>query len=254
MKFSNFIVVMFLLLKSTLAISQPSDCDLNNPSVQSYLFNVPSFIQLFNNGSCISGDISDTTLYFPFNPNNQNGVIYWGFSSPLGFNLTVSNIEIYDLDCQLISQGQSVNGLTGSSYFVKFVLQTILIDNFCPYFLPINPLAVDFGMVEAKQINDKIQVDWITMSETNSSHFVIRYSYDLNQWYTVNKVQSSGNSSTNRYYSSSFIPQYPGTVYIRVVEYDYNGNTNLSEIIYCVYISSPSNRIRYDLLGRMIQN
>jgi hypothetical protein len=246
------LIVVILILKSIFSFSQ-SNCDLEDPYLLTYQFSIPSFIQLFNEGYCVSGDISDTTIYFKFYPENQNGVIYWGYSSPLGYPLEVMSISIYDSNCQLISQGQSVSGLENSLYYVQFDLRTTYIDNFCPYFLPINPLAVNFGTIEAKQIENLIVVDWITLSESNSNYFVIQYSYDLNRWYSTKPIQSSKNSSTNRYYTSSFIPQSPGTIYIRVAEYDYNGDINLSEITYCTYIPKPTTGTPiYDLSGRLI--
>ena len=138
-------------------------------------------------------------------------------------------------------------------YYVRFDLRTTYIDNFCPYFLPINPLAVDFGMVEAKQIENTIVVDWVTMSETNSSYFAIQYSYDLNKWYSTASVPASTNSSTNRYYTASFTPPFTGTVYIRIAEYDFNGGVTLSEIAYATYIPKTNSGVLiYDLSGRLI--
>jgi hypothetical protein len=246
------LIVVMLTLITTLSFSQ-STCDPEDPYLLIYQYSIPSFVQLYNEGYCISGDISDTTIYFKFYPEDQNGVIYWGYSSPLGYPLTVASMSIYNSDCQLISQGQSVSGLGNSMYYVRFDLRTVYIDNFCPYFLPINPLAVDFGTVEAKQVENTIIVDWITMSEANSNYFTIQYSYDLNKWYSTASVPSSTNSSTNRYYTSSFIPPFPGTVYIRIAEHDYNGDIILSDIVYCSYIpkSNPGMLI-YDLSGRLI--
>ena len=246
------LIVVILIFKATFGFSQ-SNCDLEDPYLLTYQYSIPTFVQLYNGGYCISGDISDTTVYFKFYPGDQNGIIYWGYSSPLGYPLEVTNILIYDSNCQLISQGQMVDDLGNSSYYVQFDLRTTYIDNFCPYFLPIDPLAVDFGAIEAKQIENFIVVDWITLSESNSSHFNIQYSYDLNKWYSVKYIPSSKNSSTNRYYTSSFTPQFPGTVYIRIAEYDYNGDVNLSEIVYCTYIpKSATGTPIYDLSGRLI--
>jgi len=246
------LIVVMLVLKTIFGFSQ-SDCDIEDPYLSTYEFSIPSFNQLYNGGYCISGNISDTIIYFKFYPEEQNGVIYWGYSSPFGYNLFVDSIFIYDSNCQLMSQGQMINGLDNSLYFVRFDLRTEFIDNFCPYFLPINPLAVDFGMIEAIQVENIIIVNWVTLSESNSSHFIIQYSYDLGNWRNSVSIPSSNNSSTNRYYNANFTPPFDGTIYIRISEYDYNGNITLSTPIYTTFIrKSTSGTLIYDLSGRLI--
>jgi len=254
MKPLNRLIVVILILISNLNLkSQSLLCDPENEYLNHYEYSIPSFIQLYTGGYCVSGDISDTTLYFRFYPDNLNGVIYWGYSSPLGYNLDVTSISILDVNCNIISQGQSVNGLDNSLYYVKFDLRTTYIDNFCPYFLPINPLAVNFGPIKIKQVENSIVIDWVTLSETNSDYFIIQYSYDLNIWKSTNKIYSSTNSSTNRYYTTFFTPQYSGTVYIRIMEYDKNGDFILSDINYITYIpKSDPKMLIYDLSGRVI--
>lgn len=246
------LIVVMLVLKTTFGFSQ-SDCDVEDPYLSIYEFSIPSFIQLYNGGYCVSGNISDTTIYFKFYPEEQNGVIYWGYSSPLGYNLFIDNIFIYDSNCQLVSQGQMVSGLDNSLYFVRFDLRTEFIDNFCPYFLPITPLAVDFGVVEAIQVDNTIVVNWVTLSESNSSHFIVQYSYDLGIWRNGTYIPSSNNSSTNKYYTTNFTPPHGGTVYIRIAEYDYNGNVTLSNPIYTIFFpKNTSGTLIYDLSGRLI--
>jgi hypothetical protein len=244
-------IVVILMLKAIFLSSQ-INCETEEPYLLTHPYSIPTFIQLYNGGYCITGFISDTTVIFGFYPNGENGIIYWGFSSPLGYELDVINISIYDSDCQLISDGQLVDGLYNTLYFVQFDLKTIYIDNFCPFFLPINPLAVTFGLIEAKQIENSIVVEWVTLSESNSHYFTIQYSHDLNIWYSTRSIPSSKNSSTNRYYVSNFTPSFSGMVYIRIAEYDYNGVVDLSEIIYCVFIPKSSSTLIYDLSGRLI--
>lgn len=256
MKLLNTLKGLFLIFILTFSISSGFSqiiCDVENPYLNHYQYSLPSFIQLYTNGDCISGEISDTTFYFKFYPEGKNGIIYWAYSSPQGYPLTVSNISIYDSNCQLISQGQSIGGLNDALYFVQFDISTVYIDNFCPYFLAIDPLKVDFGMIEAHQIENTISVDWVTLSETNSSHFVIQYGYDLNRWTSVVTMSSSKNSTTNRYYTANFTPIYSGNVYVRIIEYDLNGGTTISEPTYVRYIPKqyPGTLI-YDLAGRVI--
>lgn len=212
----------------------------------------PNFIQLYNNGFCLSEDISDTTLWFNFYPEGKNGLIYWGYSSPLGFPVTVTSIELYDTNCVLLNVGNSIANLTDSVYYISFDIRTQYIDNFCPYFIEINPLAVEFGPLVAQQVNQSLYLTWTTYSEKNANNFIIQYSYDLNTWVDATSVKASGNRSTATTYSTSIYPNYPGLIYLRVIEYDYNGGRTFSEIIMAKYYPVEVRMEHYDLAGRLI--
>jgi hypothetical protein len=153
----------------------------------------------------------------------------------------------------LISNGQIVGGLDNSLYYIRFDLRTKYIDNFCPYFIPFNPLAIKFGLVKAEKINNLISVDWVTLSESNSNYFVVEYSYDMQRWIQATNTAAAGNSSSVKYYNTLFTPIYVGLIYIRVVEYDYNGSATTSDPIYLEFNSNTIyNRLEYDLAGRLI--
>ena len=250
----GLLIVVMLVLNASFGFSQ-SICDLDDPYLNHYQYSIPSFIQLYNGGYCISSSyISDTTIYMKFYPEGKNGIIYWGYSSPMGYPLYVDSIKIYDSSCHLISVGQGVSGLSNSLYYVKFVIRTRFIDNFCPYFLPANPLMVTFGMVKLEKVGTHIQVDWTTLSESNSDYFVVQYSYDLNSWRDAVSVPSSQNSSTNRYYSANFTPPYSDMVYVRIAEYDLNGNVMYSNPEYIHFDFENRNTSVYDLAGRLLRN
>ena len=250
----GLLIVVMLVLNTSFGFSQ-STCDPDDPYLNHYQYLIPSFIQLYNRGYCISAtSISDTTIYMKFYPEGKNGIIYWGYSSPYGYPLYVDSVKIYDNSCQLVSIGQGISGLSNSLYYVKFVIRTQQMDNFCPYFLPANPLMVTFGMIKLEKIETHIQVDWITLSESNSHYFVVQYSYDLNSWRDAVNMPSSQNSSTNKYYSTKFTPPYSGMVYVRIAEYDLNGNAIYSNPEYIYFNSENQNTSVYDLAGRLLRN
>ena len=250
----GLLIVVMLVLNAAFGFSQ-SLCDPEDPYLNHYQYSIPSFIQLYNGGYCISASsISDTTIYMKFYPEGKNGIIYWGYSSPMGYPLYVDSVKIYDSNCQLISVGQGVSGLSNSLYYVKFVIRTRFVDNFCPYFLPTNPLMVTFGMVKLEKVETHIQVDWTTLSELNSNYFIVQYSYDLNNWRDASSIPSSQNSSINRYYSTNFTPPYQGMVYVRIAEYDLNGNVIYSNPEYIHFDFENRNTSVYDMAGRLIRN
>jgi hypothetical protein len=81
---------------------------------------------------------------------------------------------------------------------------------------------------------------------------VIQYSYDLNNWVDATSVKAQGNKSTATTYSSELTPVYPGIVYIRIIEYDYNGGRTYSEIIMSKYYLNQVVAPHYDLAGRLL--
>lgn len=246
--------VVLLTLQASFVFSQ-STCDPTTSSLNHFESKVPQFIELYLGGYCVSDSITDTTIYMRFYPQGKNGMIYWAYSSPIGYPLTVTDISIYDSNCLLVSEGQMVMNLNNTSvYYVKFDIRTKYVDNFCPYFLPVYALAVDFGLVIAEQLNEVIQVTWTTLSETNSHYFKVECSYDLVNWIGLTTINAAGNSSTSLTYFTQVRPPQPGLVYIRIVEYDYNGNITISSVIYTKY--NPEhiyNRAVYDLAGRLIR-
>jgi hypothetical protein len=249
----GLLIVVMLVLNTAFGFSQ-SICDQDDSYLNHFQYSIPSFIQLYVGGFCVpASSISDTTIYMKFYPEGKNGIIYWGYSSPYGYALHVDSVKIYDSSCKLISTEQGISDLSNSLYYVKFVIRTQYIDNFCPYFLPSNPLMVNFGMVKLEKIQTHIQVDWITLSEVNSNYFVIQYSYDLNSWKETVSVPSSQNSSTNKYYTANFTPQYSGMVYVRIAEHDLNGNTIYSDPEYIHFDFEGQNSSIYDLAGRLIR-
>ena len=244
--------VVLLILKALSGFTQTA-CESSESYLEHFEYGAPSFIQLYTGGYCITDSISDTTIYMRFYPLGKNGIIYWGYSSPQGYPLTVTSISIYNSACILISNGQIIGGLDNLLYYIRFDLRTKYVDNFCPYFIPFNPLAVKFGLIKAEMLNNTIGVDWITLSESNSNYFVVEYSYDMLRWIQATSVDASGNSSSAKYYNASFTPAYVGLIYVRVVEYDYNGNTTTSDPIYLEFNSNTIyNRLEYDLAGRLI--
>lgn len=249
------VVLLIAILSIELSPNLYSQCfsEQSLPVLKHYpLIGNPNFIQLYNNGYCISGEISDTTLWFDFYPEGKNGLIYWGYSSPLGYGVTVTSISVYDTSCTLLSVGNEIANLSDEMYYVSFGIRTSYIDNFCPYFIEINPLAVEFGPVVAQQINEYLHILWTTYSERNSNNFIIQYSYDLNNWVDAASVKAQGNKSTATTYSSELTPVYPGIVYIRIIEYDYNGGRTYSEIIMSKYYSNQVVTPHYDLAGRLL--
>ena len=92
--------------------------------------------------------------------------------------------------------------------------------------LPINLLTFT-GLAN----NNNVKLIWTTASETNNDYFEIQRSIDAENFNTIGTIYGSGNSSTKIDYS--FIDESPsrGTNYYRLVQYDYNSDSEIHKTI-----------------------
>lgn len=249
------LIAISLSLSLNVCVGQ---CDTTLP-VLNWRSNNPSFIQLFSEGYCFSDSISDTTLCYRFNPDGFLGHFRWGFSSPLGFNLDVTDITTYDTSCTIVNVGNFFPNTTFSTsdHTVCFTLRTEYIDNFCPYFAPFSGLAVEFGEITVEQLGLTITTNWFTYSETNSYEFHIQLSSDLINYTTVAKKKSVGNSSSQSDYSVSFESPFYETVYLRIAEVDLNGDVSYSDPIVFYHLPNVIRQVDrfgdYDIVGRKVR-
>jgi hypothetical protein len=112
-------------------------------------------------------------------------------------------------------------------------------------------LPVQWGVVQAKYIGDDIRVSWSTITEKENSHFIIQYSYDLSYWYNAGEVEGSGYSYNEVNYSKTISVQGATTIYIRIAQFDYNGDSDFSKVVSVnKYNKSTSIAYYVDLNGR----
>lgn len=112
-------------------------------------------------------------------------------------------------------------------------------------------LPVQWGVVKAKYVADDIKVSWSTITEKENSHFIIQYSYDLKYWYDSDEVGGNGDSYNEINYSKTISVQGATTIYIRIVQFDSNGNSDFSKIVSVnKYNKSTSIAYYVDLSGR----
>ena len=92
--------------------------------------------------------------------------------------------------------------------------------------------AVDVSRFEASsQGHGKVAIRWETSSEWQHDYFELWRSSDQANWQLVATIDGSGTSNRNQTYT--FIDQFDaaGTVYYRLVDIDYGGARNASNII-----------------------
>lgn len=93
-------------------------------------------------------------------------------------------------------------------------------------------LPLNLVSFKAKKNNDVIQLDWITESEQQSSHFEIERSEDGTNFSKIGSVPSTGNSNnTQNSYTFNDANPLAGTQFYRLKMMDADGNYKFSEIV-----------------------
>ena len=98
-------------------------------------------------------------------------------------------------------------------------------------------LPVEFGEIEARNTNGKIELFWETFNEINNDRFEIERSPDAERFETIGAVKGEGNSF--RLNSYSFVDETPlnGINYYRLKQVDIDGVFD-----YSVVVSEKANR------------
>ena len=108
---------------------------------------------------------------------------------------------------------------TGINSFSRFTLSAIAI-----------PLAVRFGLVNAKCDGGKVVITWKTLQEQNSSYFNVERTTDGIRWTVIDKLPADGNSTTENRYSITDNTPIPNAYY-RIAQYDHNGSVEYTSAI-----------------------
>jgi hypothetical protein len=96
------------------------------------------------------------------------------------------------------------------------------------YFCPVNlPLPINLVDITANCNNGYVNLDWITATEINNSHFEIERSYNAIDYEFAGRINGSGNSNQTLHYQFTDTILQQGTVYYRLKQVDFNGDFNL---------------------------
>lgn len=94
-----------------------------------------------------------------------------------------------------------------------------------------NPLPVELLSFTAREKDGTVVLDWRTASEQNNAYFELQRSDGRHPFEVIGTVPGAGNSTEVLTYS--FIDYHPfqGTGYYRLKQVDYNGTSDLSQIV-----------------------
>ena len=94
------------------------------------------------------------------------------------------------------------------------------------------PLPIELlSFTAVSSLNNSIQIDWQTTTETNNDYFTIERSFTLTDWEEIDKVHGAGNSSTILNYNTIDNNPFDGVSYYRLKQTDYDGASSYSKIV-----------------------
>ena len=102
----------------------------------------------------------------------------------------------------------------GSNYIANFQLLTT--GSNCSILLPIT-----LGKTEFVCQSENSFFNWVTLSEQNTSHFILEGTYNGLDWETICEKKATGSSSVKTYYQCEL--SVPTFDYFRIVQFDLNG-------------------------------
>lgn len=133
----------------------------------------------------------------------------------------------------------------------------IPIGNYVPWALSNNntPLPIELADFNAYKVNDKVRISWVTLSESNNSHFIVeRYDENLSNYKQIDVVNSYfGNSNEILNYQTWDNDPLLGLQFYRLKQVDYDGNETDSEYRSVNFGTRPSLEI-VNLFGNGLIN
>lgn len=170
---------------------------------------------------------------------NVQVTLYW--ESALSDITDLSDLSVARFDGSSWVDETQNGGTTGTTTTGSVTSQTITA--FSPFTFGSktadeNPLPVEFYSFYARENQGAVNLDWITLSETENDYFEVQKSSDNRSFSTIGIVD--GHGTTNEKTSYVFIDKSPfkGINYYRLKQVDMNGELNYS-VIKAVTVMNP---------------
>jgi subtilisin family serine protease len=127
------------------------------------------------------------------------------------------------------SEAKTYNVEYTSIYGCKTTVEYIVEEEEFSLFNDTNLVILPIELIDfsAKPIKDKIEVEWITGSENNNSHFITEKTFDGRFWYGLTITQGKGTTSEETQYTEFDFSPKVGVQYYRLTQVDYNGDKTI---------------------------
>jgi hypothetical protein len=126
------------------------------------------------------------------------------------------------------------NGGTTGNTSVGSIASGSTISSFSPFSLGSitteNPLPIELVSFAATPLNNQVNLNWTTASETNNDYFTVESSNDAVNFKEVSRMSGAGNSNSMLTYSTVDTNPYSGVSYYRLKQVDYDGKFVYSNI------------------------
>lgn len=220
-------------------------------------------IQTFNGDEDFSLSIMEIEIDGISTPGSDHDQVVVNGTATLGGTIEfLINYTPTNGDQVVILDASSINGtfsgITGASgWFLNYDLPN-------PGEVSLSfgaPLPVELIDFSAKEINQKVHLNWQTASETDNHGFEIERSADGKSWESIGFIKGAGNTVVEKHYH--FIdrqPIYPKS-YFRSRQIDFNGDYSFSETIsvkmkdlslgFNVFPNPVVNELQVDLPGHL---
>ena len=93
-----------------------------------------------------------------------------------------------------------------------------------------NSLPIELKSFNVKKYSEKVDLLWITASETNNDFFTLERSSDGNDWFSIYTCNGVGTSTKEHHYSYNDYNPSTGINYYRLKQTDFDGNFTYSNI------------------------
>lgn len=110
------------------------------------------------------------------------------------------------------------------------------------YFPTSPPLPITLNFFKIVQIEEGVQLQWQTLTETNNDYFSVEHSLDAENFTELGRIQGAGNSNKELNYHFDVAQLNAGRNYFRLTQVDFDGASSHSEII-SVINESPEESI-----------
>lgn len=103
-----------------------------------------------------------------------------------------------------------------------------------------SPLPVTLLEFAAHPQEEKVLCKWVTASEINNDYFIVQRSKNGIDFNDIGLVDGHGNSSTPLHYTFTDNSPYSGISYYRLKQFDFDGASDLSEIVAVEFVNGKA--------------
>ena len=145
-----------------------------------------------------------------------DGVQVWSHDGP-------DNRDLYWTGAGNIIIGYRMDGSgNGKTFLDNFTTEGITTSNTLP---------IELSKFEAKVLNEKVTLNWQTISEKDNDFFTVERSIDGKKWEVMNKIKGAGNYNGTINYTTIDHQPHRGVSYYRLKQTDFNGEFSYSQTV-----------------------